>query len=98
MRLTKVEIDSIKQVFNNIFKSGTISLFGSRVDDTKKGGDIDLYIELNEQLSIKDILYKKNKFRLVLYDKIGEQKVDIVVSKDKSRLIEQEALKNRIVL
>jgi len=98
MRLTNYEINSIKYIFKDIFKSGNISLFGSRVDETKKGGDIDLYIELNEQLSVKDMLDKKSKFRLKLYDKIGEQKIDVIISKDKSRLIEQEVIKNKITL
>ena len=29
-----------------IFHSGDIYLFGGRVDDTKKGADIDLYIDI----------------------------------------------------
>ena len=36
MRLTKFEIDSIKQTFLDVFKSGNIYLFGSRIDDTQK--------------------------------------------------------------
>ena len=46
MRLSKYYVDSIKNVFNDVFCEGAIYLFGSRVDDTKKGGDIDLYIEV----------------------------------------------------
>ncbi len=46
MRLTEKQINAIKRAFKNIFsESDHIWLFGSRVDDAKKGGDIDLYIE-----------------------------------------------------
>lgn len=44
MRLTEFERATIKKVFLEIFKEGKIYLFGSRVDDTKLGGDIDLYL------------------------------------------------------
>ena len=40
----------------------------------------------------------KIKFKLKLYDIIGEQKVDIVVSKNKNRSIEQEILRTGIEL
>ena len=45
MRLNENEIKSIKETFIKIFKDGEIYLFGSRLDDNIKGGDIDLYIE-----------------------------------------------------
>ena len=98
MRLTKYEITSIKQSFKSVFEDGEIYLFGSRVDDSLKGGDIDLYINLNYPISTKERLNKKSKFRMELEDKIGEQKIDIVISKDKSRLIEQEAARKGIKL
>lgn len=44
MRLTNSEIEAIKKAFLKTFEDGKIYLFGSRADDTKKGGDIDLYI------------------------------------------------------
>ncbi|MEA2018665.1 MAG: nucleotidyltransferase domain-containing protein, partial [Campylobacterota bacterium] len=55
MRLTHKEIKAITSSFKEIFKSGKIYLFGSRVDDSKKGGDIDLYIQSDN----KDNLTKK---------------------------------------
>lgn len=93
MRLTNYEIESIKKVFKEVFKDGEVYLFGSRVDDTKKGGDIDLYIDLPYKLNTSEEYDKKSKFRLSLYELIEEQKIDIVISKDKYRSIEKEILK-----
>lgn len=49
-------------------------LFGSRVDDTKKGGDIDLLI-VSDELTKKDIRHLKIDF----FKRFGEQKMDIVL-------------------
>jgi predicted nucleotidyltransferase len=89
MRLSKKEIETIKQVFLEVFKSGEIYLFGSRLDDTKRGGDIDLFVKTNHKDKILD---KKISFLSLLKQKIGDQKIDVVISKDTSRTIEQEAL------
>ncbi len=95
MRLTNYEIKMIKKAFKEIFDNGKIYLFGSRVDDTQKGGDIDLYI-----VSDKNPLQYKQKIQFLtkLQEYIGEQKIDIVISKDKNRLIEREALKYGVAL
>jgi hypothetical protein len=98
MRLSTYEISSIKDTFNNIFKDGKIFLFGSRIDYNKRGGDIDLFIKLNYPLNTKERLDKKSKFKLALYDKIGEQKIDVVISKDENRSIEKEALRTGVLL
>ena len=98
MRLTKKEIEAIKEAFLEVFENGKIYLFGSRVDDSKRGGDIDLFIDLDRKLDIKEKMRLKSRFRLLLYDKIGEQKIDIIISKDKNKSIEQEALKTGVLL
>jgi len=54
MRLSKYYIDSIKSVFTSVFGTGEIYLFGSRVDDSKKGGDIDLYVEVKDKENLFD--------------------------------------------
>lgn len=95
MRLETYEIDSIKNNFNNIFNEGRILLFGSRTDDALKGGDIDLYLE---PLNTNNLYEKKINFLLQLDNDLGEQKIDVIISKDKNRLIEQEALKYGIEL
>ena len=90
MRLSIFEIESILNTFHDIFGEGRVYLFGSRLDDTKKGGDIDLYLDI---IDTDDMYPKKNDFLIKLESKIGQQKIDIVFKKDSSRLIEQEAQK-----
>lgn len=78
-----------KEKFDKVFDKGEIYLFGSRVDDTKKGGDIDLYLKTEDKT---DLFKKKIKFLSSIKQELGEQKIDIVFSKDDTRLIEKEAI------
>ena len=96
MRLQDFEINSIKSTVNHIFGNGSkVVLFGSRVYDNVKGGDIDLYIQPSD---INNLWEKKINFLVQLKSAIGDQKIDVIISRDKSRLIEQEAIKNGIEL
>jgi len=88
MRLSQKQISAIKSNFDKVFGSGDIFLFGSRVDDEKKGGDIDLYIVTDNN---NDLSYKKIRFLAALKREIGDQKIDVVLSYDKNRLIEKKA-------
>ncbi len=88
MRITKEEkeiiISTIRKYFGN---DSNIYLFGSRINDTKKGGDIDLYVESN--LPIKELIKAKVKVLVELEDKLGERKIDIVI---KNKEIEEELI------
>lgn len=98
MRLTFHERKMIKKIFLEVFKEGSIYLFGSRVDDRKRGGDIDLYIKLPYSLSAKEKYAKQRDFKLKLYDCIGEQKIDVIISSEKNRHIEKEVLQKGVLL
>ena len=52
MRLSKKYIFVIKKYFNDFFQNGEIYLFGSRVFDDKKGGDIDLYLKVDNHTNL----------------------------------------------
>lgn len=81
MRLSKEHIDIIKNTFLEVFGEGKIYLFGSRVDDDKRGGDIDLFIETNKFTTLQDEIKM-----LVLLEKRGiERKVDLVVKSPSKR-------------
>lgn len=89
MRLSVKYRQVIKKYFYEFFQNGEIYLFGSRVDDAKTGGDIDLYLVLKEHTNIFE---KKLKFLSRIKRELGEQKIDIVFNTDNTRLIEKEAI------
>jgi len=77
MRLTSLEIDTIKQLTRKHFgEDARVSLFGSRVDDRKKGGDIDLLVKSSDESRLT--LAAKIQFLVELKRIIGDQKIDVV--------------------
>lgn len=74
MRLKAEQIDFIKKSIFKYLPSSSIYLFGSRVDDNKKGGDIDILV------IGKDILTNEEKrnIKISYFKKFGLQKLDIV--------------------
>ena len=77
MRLTKQQIKCLIEATHESFgDSSDIWLFGSRVDDSKKGGDIDLYIETDLE---SGTVMAKLKMRELLWPSFGDQKIDILV-------------------
>ena len=49
MRLSTDKINYLKKLSLELFNSSDIYLFGSRVDDALKGGDIDIYIQTTKK-------------------------------------------------
>lgn len=73
MRIQPEERAAIISTITSIDKESEIYLFGSRLDDTKRGGDIDILVKSdvinrNMLVHIEDELFKK----------IDEQKIDFV--------------------
>ncbi len=77
MRLSDKERFAIKKAVREIDPMAKILLFGSRTDDSKKGGDIDLLI-------MSDILGRaeKRKIKFKLFDALGEQKIDLLIARE----------------
>jgi predicted nucleotidyltransferase len=80
MRLNIKDITSIKAVTNSVFgENAIVTLFGSRTEDRKKGGDIDLLIKCNKTVSRDDLYQLKLKFLVQLKKRIGDQKIDVII-------------------
>lgn len=79
MRLTEQQIDIIKTATEEVFgPDAQVWLFGSRVDDTRRGGDIDLMIE-TDAMNRRDLLRKRIKLLARLKADLGDQRIDLVV-------------------
>ena len=95
MRLSTSQHQAIKKYFLEVFKEGQIYLFGSRVDERKKGGDIDLYIQTPNK---KNLMRKKLDFLVKLKREIGLQKIDVVFDKGMHRAIDGVAIREGMKL
>jgi len=78
MRLTSEQIQVIKETAYSVLgEDSRVILFGSRVDDAKKGGDIDLLFEtehiLDNRVNSVGALY------VALIRKLGDRKIDILL-------------------
>jgi hypothetical protein len=74
MRLSQLIYSSIKNRIHESIPNADVFLFGSRVDDFAKGGDIDLLLLTEEKLPMVSI----NRIRRLILNDIGEQKIDMV--------------------
>ena len=93
MRLSRMERDVIVNAVKRMDPSAGIYLFGSRTDDEKSGGDIDVLIcsgtiSLDEKLKIKK----------VIFNTLEEQKLDLVIRSDMADPFVQNVLENGIRL
>jgi predicted nucleotidyltransferase len=78
MRLSERERAVIREAVDQAFGGrARVWLFGSRVDDRRRGGDIDLYIE--SDLPVDTSLAARMRLALLLEEGLGEQKIDIIV-------------------
>lgn len=79
MRLTSTEQQALHDASLRWFGVPP-RLFGSRVDDARRGGDIDLYIEAEASLSPQEAFQRETRMAAELYRALGERKIDIVVN------------------
>ena len=96
MRLKKEYIDYIKRIAKDLFGEDTkVYLFGSRIDERKKGGDIDIYVETNLKTNIFE---KKIELLKCLHDKMGEQKIDVVINNNTTHKYIYEVAKHEGIM
>ena len=86
MRLAAQEIEIINTSVAKVFGAAArVYLFGSRVDDQARGGDIDLLVEFPG--IIDDKLRKTLALSADVRESLGEQRIDIVVRDAASRVL-----------
>ena len=80
MRLKKTEITAITDITKSVFgNNSTVRLFGSRTNDSLKGGDIDLLIQCNRIISPSEQYKLKINFLVQLKKILGDQRIDVLI-------------------
>lgn len=95
MRLQTKEIQAILDVAREIYGEGVeVYLFGSRLDDNKRGGDIDLLVRTKGEK--KGVL---SRIRMIsrIKDILGDQRIDVIGDYEDS-VVAQEAYSKGVLL
>jgi predicted nucleotidyltransferase len=92
MRLQENERQIILSTISNYVQGARVYLFGSRSDDTRKGGDIDLLL-IGNNITRNTI----RRLKIELKEKLGDQKIDVLSEEPEHRtnfgkLIELDAI------
>jgi predicted nucleotidyltransferase len=99
MRLDNKTCEIIKsEVASLIGTDSVVRLFGSRVDDEQRGGDIDLLIA--SPRAIENRVQAECRLAARLYIKLGGRKVDVLIKDDDTldRPVYQQAIRYGVVL
>ena len=84
MRLTGRQREEILRTVAEVFgDDATVTLFGSRVDDMDRGGDIDLMITTDTDAATAR--RRKVRFLVRLKQRIGDRRIDVVLRTPDSR-------------
>ncbi len=81
MRLDPTERNAIAQAAREAFGPGTaVFLFGSRANDDRRGGDIDLLVETPRSMSPEDQVERRTRFVARIWRALEEQRIDVVIT------------------
>ena len=86
MRVKTEHIKFLKRSIKKYLPDAALYLIGSRANDELKGGDIDILVIDEKELSGQE----KRNIKLAFYKELGEQKLDIVSTKRDDRSVFKE--------
>ena len=79
MRLTPSELAAVRDTVRNVAgTSATVRLFGSRVDDSARGGDIDLLVEL--ETPVDSAVRMSARIGARLQQVLGDRRIDLLIA------------------
>ena len=98
MRINPHYARTIKAITRDIYGlDAVVRLFGSRAFDDRRGGDIDLHVEVDPQFAAMKFA---SQFHLAMEDRLGEEQIDLVVFErgQEPRWIDKAAFREGIIL
>ena len=95
MRISNYLRNIFLEASKNAFGECNLILFGSRIDDSKKGGDFDIAVK--KEISIEEFKKAKVKFFKTLILKDLDLPIDLVLYNKANNLLKQEINKGEIL-
>jgi predicted nucleotidyltransferase len=98
MRLSPREIDAIRAAVREVFgASATVRLFGSRVRDDLRGGDVDLFVEVDRGQAA---IAQEQRLRDRIAPAVEDLRIDIILHERDAPLtpIERIAMRDGVLL
>ena len=92
MRISEIEKTTIVNAILEKDKDAQIFLFGSRTDDLKKGGDIDILVR-SDKIGLLEIV----KIKSTIFKNIPEQKIDLLISKPNEKNHFADFIHNQLI-
>ncbi len=74
MRLSTTELHALRSILGALDPVGRIYLYGSRADDKRRGGDIDVYLQASRPIDLKTQLCTQYRLELAC-----DTRVDLLV-------------------
>ena len=93
MRLGADEVQTICEEIRQTDPAAEIYLYGSRADDSARGGDIDLWVR-STRITYRDTL----RLLARIQDRIGWQKIDLTINAGEDDVLAQLATETGIRL
>ncbi len=84
MRLGAKEVETIREEIRQADPAAEIYLYGSRTDDSARGGDIDLWVR-SSRITYCDTLRLLTRMK----DRIGWQKIDLTINAGEDDVLAQ---------
>lgn len=80
MRITSNDVNAFVTVLSAYINDrAELRLYGSRLDDNKKGGDIDMLLLVGSDELKQLLLFNKPEIYVGIKQKIGDQKIDLLI-------------------
>lgn len=98
MRLTPVEIEAIRRAVREVFgEAARVRVFGSRVRDDLKGGDLDLFVEVEPGGAS---IASEQRLRDLIAPALDDLRIDIILHERGRAVtpIERIALRDGVAL
>ena len=93
MRLATNEVQAIREEIRQTDPAAEIYLYGSRADDSARGGDIDLWVR-STRITYRDTL----RLLARIQDRIGWQKIDLTINAGEDDVLAQLATETGVRL